>query len=252
MMQRLFVLGALFSSFAFSDEIRLTNGEWAPFLGEDLKQYGATSHLVTQAFLRLGHKTKFEFLPWPRALEAAKRPQIHGTLAWTITKERAESFYASTPVIITQVVFFHLKDKVFDWKDYPDLKQQRIGIMNGYDNGKAFALARKKYQLETDTTTTELQNLTKLLRKRIDIALVGKTVGLELIRKNFTEMEQQQFTYHPKPTMEKELRILFNKNIAGNALLVTQFNQAFLALKAEGIVDDVYNKMNQGEYNPPQ
>ncbi len=49
-----------FSCSGFTEEtIRLTNGEWIPFLSEDLKHYGVISRIVKEAFALEGMKVEY-------------------------------------------------------------------------------------------------------------------------------------------------------------------------------------------------
>ena len=48
--------------------ITITNGEWDPLFSKNLKHYGVTSHIVTEAFALEGYKVKYSFYPWTGAV----------------------------------------------------------------------------------------------------------------------------------------------------------------------------------------
>lgn len=70
------------------ESIRLTNGEWPPYLSKDLKHYGVASRIVTEAFDLEGIKVEYGFFPWERALELAKHGDWDGSLVWFHTPKR--------------------------------------------------------------------------------------------------------------------------------------------------------------------
>ncbi len=113
--------------------MRITNGEWPPYLGQDEPGYGIASRIVTRAFERAGYDVEYEFYPWSRSLYLARDGQRDGTAVWMPSEERREDFYISEPVIVTEYVFFHRTDMPFDWDDVQDLSGYRIGLTSDYD-----------------------------------------------------------------------------------------------------------------------
>ncbi len=71
---KIFMLFSLSVPSAFAgEEIRLTTGEFPPFISENLKYYGPAPHIVTKAFASEGVSVKFRVFPWKRAYITAKR-----------------------------------------------------------------------------------------------------------------------------------------------------------------------------------
>ncbi|MBU2254212.1 MAG: amino acid ABC transporter substrate-binding protein, partial [Gammaproteobacteria bacterium] len=64
---RALLLSALFSlfcgAFAAAESVRLTNGEWPPYLGEQLPHKGVASRTVAEAFALQGIDVAWEFHP---------------------------------------------------------------------------------------------------------------------------------------------------------------------------------------------
>ena len=56
------------------DTIRLTNGEWQPYLSQDVAHHGFASHVVTEAFAQVGVDVEFGFFPW--ATWASECPKL--------------------------------------------------------------------------------------------------------------------------------------------------------------------------------
>lgn len=80
-MRAFFLLFALaFGSLAAAEDVRLTNGEWAPYLGATLPHQGVASRIVAEAFALEGVTVHWEFYPgpapcaWPRKASATAPP----------------------------------------------------------------------------------------------------------------------------------------------------------------------------------
>ena len=118
---------------SYSEEtIRLTSGEWAPYLSEKLKHNGIVGRILKEAFALEGIEVKISFFPWKRAYSEAKKGKYDGTAVWLKKTEREKAFYFSEPVIEEQHVFFHLKSYPFKWNAFEDLENHRVGGLLGF------------------------------------------------------------------------------------------------------------------------
>ena len=91
-----------------SKTIRLTNGEWQPFLSEHVPHYGFASHIITEAFALVGVEVEYGFFPWKRSMKLARDGTWDGTAVWFDTEERRENMFLTDPVVSSAMAFFHL------------------------------------------------------------------------------------------------------------------------------------------------
>jgi polar amino acid transport system substrate-binding protein len=223
--------------------VRLTNGEWPPYLSASLPDNGLVSRIVVEAFAQQGLRVQFGFFPWPRALMLAKIGDWDGTVGWVVSPERSRDFIYSDPVIATETVFYHLKSWQFSWAGMADLKRYRIGVTQDYFYGDVFnaALAQGKFTVES--VGRDEQNLTKLLGGRIDIFPIDKRVASTMLRQHFSATDIERFTFDPKPVHTQPLHVMFGKAVPGNRQLADEFNKGLKKLKANGRLE-VLQKMN--------
>ncbi|MEE9297196.1 MAG: amino acid ABC transporter substrate-binding protein, partial [Phycisphaerae bacterium] len=66
------ILGCGVAAAQTSKTIRLTNGEWQPYLSKDSPHHGFASHIVTEAFALVGVEVEYGFFPWKRSFKLAK------------------------------------------------------------------------------------------------------------------------------------------------------------------------------------
>lgn len=55
-------------------KIRSTNGEWPPYLSENLPHYGLASHIISEAFAKKGLPLNMAFSPGPERCCWPKKP----------------------------------------------------------------------------------------------------------------------------------------------------------------------------------
>ena len=73
----LFSVSSLFAK----ETIRLTNGEWLPYMSANLKYNGVASRIVTEAFALEGIEVVYSFFPWKRAYALVSNGDFDGSLA---------------------------------------------------------------------------------------------------------------------------------------------------------------------------
>ncbi len=245
----IFLIFCFCSSVNAEQVVRLTTGEWPPYLSKEAPHSGIAACIVTAAFAAAGIKTQFGWFPWKRAFQFAGREKWGGSIIWSRSPEREKDFLYSDPVIEVSDVFFHLKSYPFDWKSWADLKGIKIGVTTGYLYGEAFQQAQNSGLIKVFRVTTDLQNLKKLLKKRIDVFVVAQDVGYELLRKHFSSQQAQLFTSHPKPVRPSmaNLHLLLSKRNPDHKNLMAVFNKGLKEIKQNGKFDHCFTKIKAKE-----
>jgi len=228
------------------DKVRLTNGEWKPYLSKNLPHYGVMSHIVTEAFEKENVEVEYVFFPWKRAYISAVQGQFDGSIGWVKSTERLKDMLcAEDPVVFVKEVLFYIDGNEFKWSDIGDLKGMTVGGTNGYIHIKRFEDAG----IKVDIATTDLQNFKKLLEGRVAVFPCELKVGLTLIRENFTKEEQKKFKYHQKSFSESGLFLLISKQVSNNKEILNMFNRGFKKLKETGEYDQMLKDFLNGRYD---
>jgi polar amino acid transport system substrate-binding protein len=230
-------LAALPASAQAPRTVRITNGEWPPYLSASAPDKGELSHVVELAFEHAGVKVEYGFFPWPRALMLAKVGEWDGSVAWARSAERERDFFFSEPIAVSETVLYHLKAKRIDWSDVGDLAHYRIGISRGYFYGDAFAQAVERGQLVVESVAQDEINLRKLLAGRIDVFPIDKRVAAGLLHQHFTPADVAQLDYHPKPLYIQTVHLMLSRANGANRQLMEQFNRGLKKLRDSGQVE---------------
>jgi polar amino acid transport system substrate-binding protein len=239
------------SGFAFAQEtIRITNGEWPPYLSEKLKHNGLASRIVREAFELEGIQVVYDFFPWNRSLMLAQTGEWDGTAVWLRSPEREQEFYISDPVVQSTYVFFHLKKRNFSWKTLEDLKDYRIGGTFGYDYGEAFQKAEKEKRIRVERASRDELNLAKLLHERIDIFPLDINVGYTLLVNEYPPEVVSTVTVHPLALRDDPLHLLLSRKVPENKTRMEKFNSGLKKLYESGKIDQYLEESRRGEYKP--
>ncbi|GLK88172.1 substrate-binding periplasmic protein [Pseudomonas turukhanskensis] len=230
---------------AAADEVRLTNGEWPPYLGQSLPHQGIASRIVAEAFALEGITVQWDFYPWARALMLAQRGQRAGTAVWLRNEQRDHDFYVSDPVVDSSYYLFHRKDHPIDWQDVHDLKGLQIGGANGFDYGAAFQQAEADGSLTVRRQTNEQVGLRQLLAGRIDVFPMDKTVAFDMLHQHFSAAERAQLTFSPKPLRSDTLHLMLSRAVPGNAELIARFNDGLKQLRDSGKIAQYLMEVQQ-------
>lgn len=235
---RTLLLSALLSlmgcGLAAAQSVRLTNGEWPPYLGEHLPHHGVASRIVSEAFALQGIMVEWEFHPWARALLMAKKGQRAGSAVWLKNSEREAAFFVSDPVMESGYYIFHRKGYSFDWAQVADLQSQRIVGTRGYDYGKAFQQAEASGQLRVNRVTSDETAFRQLLAGRVDLFPVDKAVGFDVLYQHFSAAERAQLSFHHTPLCTDSMHLLLSRQVPGNAQLIERFNLGLQQLRESG------------------
>jgi polar amino acid transport system substrate-binding protein len=254
MLKQGFFLSALMLFFApavyaADTRIRITNGEWEPYLSEYAYQYGLASHIVSEAFRLEGIAVEWGFFPWKRAYEIVKIGQWDASAVWWPTEETKEYFWVSEPVVVTSFVYFHLKSNPFHWEQIEDLKDLKIGTTLGYDYGKEFMTAAQQGVIKIDASPKDELNYKKLLLGRIDIFPNDPLVGYAQIKNSFTPEDAQRFTHHPREFEKSTLNLIISKHTPDGRFYLEKFNAGLQKLQQSGRLEQMFEDMHNSKYD---
>ncbi|MDH1261934.1 MULTISPECIES: substrate-binding periplasmic protein [unclassified Pseudomonas] len=230
----LLILCLLCSGLAAASPLRLTNGEWSPYLGQHLPHQGVASRIIREAFALEGLDVEWEFHPWARSLQMAELGQRDGTAVWLRSEERQQLFFISDPVVESVYYLFHRKGQAFDWKHVADLQGLRIAATRGYDYGTAFQQAETSGHLDVNRITSDELGFRQLLAGRVDLFPLDKVVGFDLLHQQFSAAERAQLSFHPLPLRRDSLHLLLSRAVPGNAERMQRFNRGLAQLRDSG------------------
>jgi len=238
----------LLSTLNANDTVRISNGEWPPFFSKDLKKHGVTSHIVQEAFALENIQVKYEWYPWKRALHLARVGELNASIGWSKTKKREKDFLFSDIIINGNAVFFYLKSQTFDWSEFDDLKDIRIGSILDYQYGTKMQEIKNLEGTDVFEVVDEKKLFEMLLKGRFHVVIMNLDVGYGILNKYFSKKEVSSITYHKKAFHNEKLRLLFSNEIENNTYYLKKFNKGLQRLKDNGKFEEYYKNSRNGAY----
>ncbi len=222
--------------------VKLGTLEWQPYIGSDLPNKGYVFELVQKAFEEEGLKVEIEFYPFARLFPLMDSGELDGYFPEYWNEELSKTYDYSKPFQGGDLGFMKLKNQDFSFQpetnmqDFHSLKNLKIGIVRGYTNTAAFDSAN---YLQKEESSADLNNLKKLLFKRIDLILIDPNVANYLIETNLQEYKEK-FEYL-EPSLEyKPLYICFRKT--EKKIFLKKFNEGLKKLESRGDIKNILEK----------
>jgi len=234
------VLNSTFAAAQDTEKMSIATLEWPPYTGAELPQGGATTAVARQALAAVGLETDVSYVPWRRAIAMAQN-NTGGVVAYFpgYHCRHVDGFIASNPIGNGPLGFAENTEAPLVWESVDDIGERKlaIGTVLGYANTDEFDAKAGTGWLRTIPAKDDITNLKKLLRQRIDAAVIDKMV-LSYLLATTPELrpEAKNLRFNEKPLEEKTLYMCFNDTEEGRELRAT-FNEGIKHIDVDELVD---------------
>ena len=218
--------------------VRLTSLQWPPYSGKDLPGGGASVQVARAAFEAMGYTLKVDFFPWSRTVTLAREnsSRYAGYFPEYYADSVAEAFHFSDAMGSGPLGFAERVDQPVDWRSHDDLANYPIGIVQDYINEAEFDKRVADGRIRAQAVTSDATNLVKLVRGRIDMAVVDKNVMDYLIRTDERlQNSAGKLQFNKRMLENKMLYVCFKKNPMGEKLLAV-FNEGLKKIDVDSIM----------------
>ena len=173
----LLLLGLCVGNVHADNVIYLSSLEWPPYVGQHLPENGTSARIIRKAFAAMGYELKILFLPWKRTMRIVDADfQVVGYFPEYYSKERAEKYLFSNSYGCSPVSLLNRKKKPVSWGSVDDLSGLRVGFVAGYVNTPELDEAVANGTINADFAPTDKSNIMKVIKGRIDCAIVDPMV----------------------------------------------------------------------------
>lgn len=231
------------------EKVRLTTGEWNPYISETLDSRGLFAQITIEAFATQDVEVELGFYPWQRVYQLSKSGEWDGTLAYAKTDEREKYYLYSEPIYTGQYVLFHLKTYPLKWQKYPDLSAIKIAATRGFGGmGQEFLDAENKKIINVERLASDEQSFNMLLLNRVQAVASDLEVGRVLINKLFTPEKAALITHGPRLIQQAKYHLVLSKNLKKNEALMKKFNAGLNQLKQSGRYNQIIADFSQRKF----
>ncbi len=228
----------ILSGFAFvesdAETVYMTSLEWPPYSGKGLPHEGASIEIAKKAFNKAGYNFEVKFYPWKRTVQTARRDlNFIGYLPEYYSERIEKHFVFSEPIGTSPLGFMQHSDSPVEWETLSDLKGKRIGVVYGYVNTKEFDRMVANGELTVDYSVNDITNIRKMLRGRIDMAVIDRNVFRYLMNviPEF-DGKQSMLSFNRKLLENRKLYACFRNSPRGKRLC-SEFNESLKKLEFE-------------------
>ncbi|MBB1270928.1 ABC transporter substrate-binding protein [Shewanella sp. SR44-3] len=244
-MKRVLIILFLLSHFLFiakaQEPLVFVTSDYPPYvINNNGIANGMIPELIKAVFKDTDIEVEFKFQPWNRGQLSVSKGLAFAAFPYVFTDERAKDFDFSDPFLAFFPKFFYKKTRFpngFSWQELADFHGYRMGGVRGFWYQASFdALG-----LNVSYVSTDLQNMTMLLKDRIDFTLIDELVGWDLIRTHIPE-NIADFSVVTKPESRSALHLMISREYPNAKALTQTFNQGLQKLKDNGIYQNIIEK----------
>lgn len=233
------VIGPLGATSAVGENLAVSTLDWPPYTSPALPAGGAVTQIVTDAFAAVDIDATVLTLPWKRAISRAKDDVSVVAYFPGYHCRHVEGFVPSEPIGFGSLGLVENVEAPITWRSIDDLGEQQlqIGTVLGYANTDEFDEKAGTGWLKVVPAADDLTTLRKLLRKRIDAAVIDKLVLSYLLATESSIAEgQTALAFDERPLDEKTLYLCFNDTPDGHALRA-RFNEGLAQIDVEATIE---------------
>lgn len=197
--------------------LRLASLEWMPFSGSTLPDDGLSGAVIAEVEKRLGNKVKVHYFEWKEAISKVEADAAFaGYFPVYHTAERAETkCHLSQPIGKSEIGIGYLKESPVQWKKPSDLAALKIGVVEGYANSAEFDAAVKQGKQPVELTSSDTNNVRKLVTKKIPGIVIDRQVLRFLTMKSSA---RDSVMFSERLLTANTLHVCFRRSPAGKAL----------------------------------
>ncbi len=240
----LFSLMIYANGLAAEEEVKFSIGEWEPYTGEKIDNYGMASEIVAAACKAAGLKEVFEFSPWKRGEKTVLDGGSFATFPYKEIEERKNGYMFSTTLFSSNfAILIHKKNsKVsgFAYQKPEDLRPYSVGIVAGTD---AIKIPLEKAGVKVEDVPTGDQNLKKLEAGRIDFYIDDKAVIYQALKKNYNAEQMAEFVFLESIFGEKnDFKIMVSLKYPDSKALLEKINGGIAKIAESGELKTILAK----------
>lgn len=223
---------ALSSPLLAGDTLKLSTGEFPPYISSNSKQLGPLSQIVSLSFERSGYQTLIDINPWNRALKMADKGRVDATYAWSVKAERQAAFLYSKPLFIFEQRAFAISEAQLDVSSTADIGSIRLCRPQGYTlQGHSQVLVDSGVAIHF--SPPDVATCFHMLKaNRVDIVVVDKLEGYSYVAQVFASINDIQVL--DKVFFKYSNHLLVSKQHPKAEKLIEDFNQGLDNLMVTG------------------
>ena len=239
-----FTLLFICSVSAEETKVKFSIGEWEPYTGEKIENFGMTTEIVTAACKAVGLQAEYDFSPWKRAENNVLKGSHFGTFPYKEIQERTANYLFSNTLFSSSFGILKYKKNTktssFTFASVEDFKTYNVGIVAGT---AAIKNPLNKAGVTVEDVPTGDQNLKKLEAGRIDFYIDDKAVIFQALKRNYSAEQIAQFEFLKSDFGEKnDFKIMISKKYPESQAILEKINDGLAKITESGELQTILTK----------
>ena len=230
MMRWVLIILCFLSSASVSSAETITLGaenDWVPYANQD--GTGMSNEIVRAAYKAVGIDVVFQVGPYNRLLKDVREGDILG--AFNVPKEHANEaiyIFGKTPLFTALSAYYYNRDRPLKAKRKEELvNKEKVGIVFDYGYGDFFS---NNDRIEKIEVRSDLLNLRKLAKGRIDATILYDKTAKKLIKENgLTDKIEKAFD-----SESADIYVAFSKVVPKAQYYADKLDEGLAMIKANG------------------
>jgi polar amino acid transport system substrate-binding protein len=206
------------------------SGNWPPYADAALPGQGLAVDIVTTALKRAGYDTVIRVDSLDRILRGGAIGVYDVFATPWYSEARNHYLDYSAPYLESSIRFLKRKGTDFTFESFASLRNVMIGTVQDYAYDEDFNRSRDIIKIPERHL---IQNLLKLSRGRIDLALDDELV-LRYEINRYMPNSLRDFEFLPKPLAVRGIHIGVSRENPDHARIVAAFDAAIRAMRKDG------------------
>ena len=224
------VLGMLSVTPAHAEKLRLVADAWPPFTDARMEQGGLATALVRAALDRAGFASDFEQVPWARALMGIGDGRYDVLVNAWYNDSRTRIGQFSGGYLNNRIRLLKRKADSIAFERLADLYPHSIAVVRDYAYSAEFDADRRLQKVPVRSFPVAIG---MLAAGRVSLAVEDEYVANWFLQRGPSTVREQVEFFGP-PVSENSLHILVSLKNPLHQQIVTGFDQAITAMKADG------------------
>ena len=231
-----------------AQSVELASGDWEPFLGPQLPNYGFGSAIVSAAFREVGLEPVYHFYPWARASMMVQNGAIDGSVVWSRTEDREAYAIFSDPVLTLDVYIYHLKSHPMEGDKVEDFYGLRMATPMGSTLGMWQKAVEAKL-IKNYSIGDYRSAFAQLLLEHYDFFPASEMLANFAMRTTLSPEQAARITHTAKPIARIAYCLMLSKTRLGNEDLLRQFNHGLAEIRRKGVYAQLERDFNAGKFD---
>ena len=162
----------------------------------------------------------------------------------TKTPEREKYMVFSEGILRDPYCLYYSMERFhsFEWNNWEDLKNYTIGVVNGFNYGKKFEDAVRKYNIKTEAVPKDIMNVEKLVKGRLDLIILNKRNASSIMLQN-SEFKEK-INASEKIIYESHYKFAFSKKSAFVSR-IPEINEIIREIRMDGTLERILKEYRE-------